>query len=67
MVTLREISDWLTAEALEKIHAIQAVPFDTPVSYWTHVALVGCFWALLLMFVVTFGIYVVEGRKGSAA
>jgi hypothetical protein len=59
-VTPREIWDWLTRDALGKIHEAQAVPFDAPVSHWVHVAVAGCFWVLLLMLVATLGIYVLE-------
>jgi hypothetical protein len=54
-VTPRDTWDWLITEALEKIHSIQAMPFDAAVSHWVHVALAGCFWVLLLMVVVTCG------------
>ena len=59
--TPREIWYWLTTEAWEKAQVIRAMPLDTPVSTWLHVAVVGCFWAVILGLAFGYAAYALDG------
>jgi len=59
--TPREIWYWLTTEAWEKAKIIRAVPLDTPVSYWLHVAVAGFIWAVMLGLAFGYVAYALEG------
>lgn len=66
--TPREIWHWLTAGAFEHLRAIQTMPLDTPISYWTHVVVVGWFWITVLIVGLAFGAYLHEDwRRQSGA